>query len=181
MHVSLDGFVAGPNGEMDWIKVDEELFDYAGRETDNADTALYGRKTWQMMDAYWPEAGSQPDASRHDRKHSGWYNSVTKIVLSKTMQGRDLKHTRIIGEDIAGELGQLKQQEGKNILMFGSPAAAHALMKHDLIDNYWLFINPVTLGEGIPLFAGTRHKLKLVATKVFSSGVVGVQYERAVH
>jgi dihydrofolate reductase len=66
MHVSLDGFVAGPNGEMDWIKVDNELFEYAGERTRQADTALYGRKTWEMMEAYWPTAADKPNPSKHD-------------------------------------------------------------------------------------------------------------------
>src|SRR5215208_6430556 len=93
MHASLDGFVAGPNGEMDWIKVDDEMFDYAGRETNEADTALYGRVTWEMMEAYWPTAANQPAATKHDIEHSEWYNKVTKVVLSKSMQGRNLKNT----------------------------------------------------------------------------------------
>jgi dihydrofolate reductase len=86
MHTSLDGFVAGLNGEMDWIKVDEAMFDFIGTMTDQADTALYGRVTYQMMESYWPTAGEQPNASKHDIEHSRWYNKVTKIVLSKTIK-----------------------------------------------------------------------------------------------
>jgi dihydrofolate reductase len=70
MHTSLDGFVAGPNGEMDWISVDDEMFEYAGQRTREADTALYGRITWQMMESYWPTAADQPAASKHDIEHS---------------------------------------------------------------------------------------------------------------
>src|SRR5438067_7478247 len=98
MHTTLDGFVAGPNGEMDWIHVDEEIFDYAGKETANADTALYGRVTYEMMQAYWPTAADQPNASKHDIEHSTWYNSVTKVVLSKTMQDSSIKNTVIISD-----------------------------------------------------------------------------------
>jgi dihydrofolate reductase len=178
MHTSLDGFVAGPNGEMNWIKADEEIFDHAGRETAKADTALYGRVTYEMMQGYWPTAGNEPDASKHDIEHSAWYNEVTKVVLSRSMKGQHPEKTKIISDDAAGEIQQVKEQGGKNMLMFGSPTVAHLLMQHDLVDEYWLFVNPIILGEGIPLFAGTKHQLKLISSHAFSSGVVAMQYER---
>src|SRR3979409_1602991 len=88
MHTSLDGFVAGPNGEMDWIKVDDEMFEYVGKRTNGADTALYGRVTYQMMEGDWPTAADRPNATKHDIEHSRWYNKVAKIVLSRTMRGK---------------------------------------------------------------------------------------------
>jgi len=180
MHTSLDGFAAGQNGEMDWIHVDDEIFDYAGNQTDHADAALYGRVTFQMMEAYWPTAADQPNASRHDIQHSRWYNSVDKFVLSRTMQGGNLKNTTVISKNISDEINKLKQKPGKNIVMFGSPGAAHSLMQRNLIDTFWLFINPVILGQGIPLFSGMKDKLnlKLVSGKIFSSGVAGLHYEK---
>ena len=95
MHISLDGFVAGLNGEMDWIKVDEEIFDYVGKRINEGDTALYGRVTYQMMENYWPTAADSPTASKHDIEHSKWYNKVHKVVLSKTMKDADLTNTTI--------------------------------------------------------------------------------------
>ena len=91
MHTSLDGFVASIKGEMNWMHIDEELFDYAGNRTNESDLALYGRKTFEMMEGYWPTAASKPNASRHDIEHSTWYNQVQKIVLSKTLDGSKLK------------------------------------------------------------------------------------------
>lgn len=178
MHVSLDAFVAGPNGEMDWIKISEELFEYAARRTEEADTALYGRVTYDMMEAYWPTAGEKPDASKHDVEHSAWYNKVTKVVISKTMKGTGRKNTRIISENVPSEIRKLKSETPRNILMFGSPTAAHSLMKDNLIDDYWLFINPVLLGQGIPLFKDIREtiKLKPCTGKTLSSGVVCLHY-----
>src|SRR6185295_8539790 len=129
MHTSLDGFVAGPNGEMDWIKVDDEMFEYAGDRTNVADTALYGRVTYQMMQGYWPTAGDQPNASKHDIEHSRWYNKVTKVVLSKTMDKSNSTNTVFIKSNIAEEIEKLKNQKGKNILIFGSPTAVHTLMR----------------------------------------------------
>ena len=85
MHISLDGFVAGPNGEMDWIKVNEEIFDHVGKRISQGDTSLYGRVTYEMMENYWPTAADKPTASNHDIQHSKWYKKVHKVVLSKTM------------------------------------------------------------------------------------------------
>lgn len=180
MHVSLDGFVAGLNGEMDWIIVDDEIFDYAGDRTDLADTALYGRVTFEMMEGYWPTAGAQPNASKHDIQHSNWYNKVDKVVLSKTLSASGLKNTRVIGDNVENNVKQLKQQPGKEIVMFGSPGAGHTLMGVDLIDEYWLFVNPTLLGSGIPMFKDIRHhaKLRLLKSHAFKNGVVCLHYER---
>src|SRR6476619_6297764 len=181
MHISLDGFVAGPNGEMDWIKVDEEIFDHVGKRIGEGDTALYGRVTYQMMEGYWPTAGDEPDASKHDIEHSKWYNKVQKVVLSKTMKGADLPKTKIISDNIPDQINEIKQSRngsGKDILLFGSPAATHSLIQLNLIDGYWLFVNPIILGQGIPLFAGIRDKikLKLLTTRKFNNGVTELNY-----
>lgn len=178
LHTSLDGFVAGPNGEMDWIHVDDELFDYAGRETDKAGTALYGRVTYELMEAYWPTAADNPNATRHDIQHSNWYNRVEKIVVSRTMHNADSKNLTILSEDVPGELSKIKQREGNNIVIFGSPSVGRLLTQHRLIDEYWLFINPVILGKGIPLFPEMKERLELtlLAHNVFYSGVVALQY-----
>src|SRR5678809_727030 len=109
MHTSLDGFVAGPNGEMDWINVDEEIFDYAGKRTNEADTALYGRITYQMMESYWPAAADQPSASKHDIEHSQLYNKVPKVILSHTMEGQNIPHTTIISDNLIENINELKQ------------------------------------------------------------------------
>lgn len=177
-HTSLDGFAAGPKGEIDWIKVDEELFDYLGKFTEKADTALYGRATYEMMESYWPSAADQPGATKHDIDHSRWYNQVAKIVLSRTMQRTYKPDVKILSSNVAEEIIRRKQERGKNIVIFGSPAASHSLMQLHLIDEFWLLVNPVVLGEGIPLFSdiGEKVKLKLLTSKIFSSGVVGLHY-----
>jgi len=181
MHLSLDGFVAGPNGEMDWINVDEEIFDYVGKRISEGDTALYGRVTYQMMEAYWPTAGDQPTASKHDIEHSKWYSKVHKVVLSKSMKNAGLTNTTIISGNLPDRINEIKQSHdggGKEILLFGSPAATHSLIQLDLIDGYWLFVNPIILGRGIPLFEGIKDKTKLnlVTTRPFSNGVTELNY-----
>jgi dihydrofolate reductase len=178
MHASLDGFVARSKGEMDWIIVDEEIFDFVSTMTDQADTALYGRVTYQMMEAYWPTAGENPNASKHDKEHSIWYGKVSKVVLSKTINETGLKNTKVISDNLSENINKLKQQSGKNILIFGSPGASHALLNIGLIDEFWIFINPILLGQGIPLFKDIPEliKLKLLETKTFTSGVIALHY-----
>ena len=178
MHISLDGFVAGPNGEMDWIKADEELFDYVGKRISEGDTAMYGRVTYQMMENYWPTAAQKPNATKHDIEHSKWYDKVHKIVLSKTLKPGGLTNTEIICDNLAERINEIKQREGKEILLFGSPSATHALIQQNLIDGYWLFVNPIILGQGIPLFIGIKEKtkLKLLHSRQFSIGVTELNY-----
>ena len=178
MHISLDGFVSGPNGEMDWIKVDEEIFDHVGKRISEGDTALYGRVTYQMMESYWPTAGDKPAASRHDIEHSKWYAKVHKVVLSKTIKDPGLTNTTIISDNLSNQINEIKQQANKEILLFGSPTATHALLQLNLVDGYWLFVNPVILGQGIPLFEGIKEKtiLKLLTSRQFACGVTELSY-----
>jgi len=185
MHISLDGFVAGPNGEMDWIKANEEIFDYVGKRISEGDTALYGRVTYQMMENYWPTAADKPTATKHDIEHSKWYSKVHKIVLSKTMKDAGLPagqagltNTKIISDNLSNRINEIKHQAGKDILLFGSPTATHSLIQLNLIDGYWLFVNPIILGQGIPLFVDIKDKikLKLLTTRQFTCGVTELNY-----
>lgn len=180
MHISLDGFVAGPNGELNWAKVDQELFDYVGQRIKKGDTALYGRVTYQMMESYWPTAGDKPNATKHDIEHSNWYNRVHKIVLSKTLKGSDKPNTTIISENMVPEINAIKMLKGEDIFLFGSPTATHSLMLENLIDGFWLFVNPVILGQGVSLYQDIRDRINLKllpATRQFSNGVTELNYE----
>jgi dihydrofolate reductase len=183
MHISLDGFVAGPSGEMDWIKVNEEIFDHVGNRISEVDTALYGRVTYQMMESYWPTAADQPTASKHDIEHSKWYSKVHKVVLSTTITEASRTNTEIISDNLSERINEIKQRAGKDILLFGSPTATHSLMQLNLIDGYWLFVNPVILGRGIRLFVDIdpdnhwdKTKLKLLTTRQFTCGVTELNY-----
>ena len=179
MHISLDGFVAGPYGEMDWIKANEEIFDYVGKRISKGDTALYGRVTYQMMESYWPAAGDKPTATKHDIEHSKWYSKVHKVVLSKTLENSGLSNTTIISDNLADRINEIKKQSGEDILLFGSPTATHSLIQQNLIDGYWLFVNPIILGQGIPLFVDIKDKIKLKllhTTRQFNCGVTELNY-----
>jgi dihydrofolate reductase len=181
MHVSLDGLVAGPNGEMNWIHVDQEIFDFVAERTNEADMALYGRVTYDMMEAYWPTAPLQPNASKHDIEHGNWYKQVDKLVISKTMEGQQKDKTTIIGHDIDKQVSEIKNKAGKEIIIFGSPRATQTLMEYQLVDEFWLFVNPILLGTGMPMFKNikTPVSLKLVNNHLFKgSGVVCLHYEK---
>jgi len=175
--VSLDGFIEGPNGEYDWCLTDQDYGMKAFFE--RIDAVFVGRKTYEMMDGYWPTAGDQPDASKHDIEHSTWYNKVQKVVISNTLVGKSLKNVTVLNKDFAKEINALKKEQGQNIVSFGSPGAIHTLMQDNLVDEYWLFVNPVILGKGIQYFDNFKNKvnLKLVESHQFKSGVIGLHYE----
>lgn len=182
VHVSLDGFVASSDegmASLGWISLSDDLFGYVEQRIQQTDTALYGRVTYQMMESYWPTAADQPAATKHDHEHSRWYKQARKIVLSKTLEEKNHANTKIISSNLTGEITKLKQGTGSEILLFGSPSATHALMAENLIDEYWLFINPILLGQGIPLFKNIKDRtaLALVKSKIFASGVVCLHYE----
>jgi dihydrofolate reductase len=180
MHTSLDGFVAGPNKEMSWLKLEEDMLDFVAEMTSNADTALYGRVTYELMESYWPNAGQQPNASKHTIAHAKWYEQVPKVVLSTTIAEAGLHNTKVISGQLADNINELKQQEGRDILIFGSPGASQSLLNEGLIDEFWLFVNPIILGKGMPLFkdiTGTT-KLNLVESKTFACGVIALHYRK---
>jgi len=175
-----DNFVARSINTKFVTNLAEKIFDFVATMTDKADAALYGRVTYEMMQSYWPNAGKQPNASKHDIEHSAWYNKVSKVVLSKTISEKGLDNTKVIGDQLADNINKIKEQDGKNILIFGSPTASHSLLSQGLIDEFWLYVNPVLLGQGIPLSKGVSEatKLKLIETKTFSCGVIALHYEK---
>ena len=177
MHVSLDGFVSGPNGEMDWIKLDNELWEHVDAITANADAAIFGENTFKMMEAYWPTAASKQNASKHDIDHAKWINSVEKIAFSNTRTHSDWSGTLFLKGDPTKDMQEMQMRQGKNLLMIGSPTLAHEFMKLGLIDEYYLNVNPIVLGAGKPLFApGISMQLELIGEKSLASGVVSLQY-----
>jgi dihydrofolate reductase len=173
--VTLDGFFAGPNGELDWFIVDEEFNEYANELLRNVDTLLFGRVTYQLMADYWPSSSATTD----DPIIADRMNNLPKIVFSKTLQNVEWKNTRLIKENIAEEISKMKQQPGKDMVIFGSGSIVSTFMQLGLIDEYRIIVNPVVLGNGKPLFKGIKdkHNLKLLKTRVFGSGVVILYYQ----
>ncbi len=157
------------------------MFEFVGTMTDLADTALYGRVTYQMMENYWPTAGDLPNASKQDIEHSRWYNKVSKIVLSGTLKDSGQNNIKVISDNISEHINILKNQDGKNILIFGSPSASNFLLKEGLIDEFWIFVNPILLGHGIPLFKNISESiiLNFTETKIFDNGVIALHYTKS--
>lgn len=179
MHVSLDGYVAGPNGEMDWIVYNEEIAQYSHDLHPQTDTAIYGRKTYEMMKGYWPTVLTDPDAGPGEIAHARWVEDATKIVVSRTLESSDWKNTVIIRDNLAEEFNRRKAQPGKDMWLLGSATLAQEMMRFNLIDEYRLNINPVVLGKGQALFEGVPDfKLKLIEAQTFKGGVVAARYSR---
>jgi dihydrofolate reductase len=170
--VTVDGFFAGPNGEIDWFVWDEELRDYSIDLLSTVDTLLFGRVTYQLMANYWPTATE--DAIIAERM-----NNLPKIVFSKTLESVEWKNAKLVKEIIPEEILKIKQFPGKDMVILGSGSIVSTLTQLGLIDEYRLIVNPVILGNGKPLFKGLKDRLnlKLLKTKAFSSGNVLLSYQ----
>jgi dihydrofolate reductase len=172
--VSLDGFFAGPRGEIDWHTVDEEFNKFASEQLEAVDVLVFGRSTYQMMASYWPS----PQAARNDPEVAEKMNAKSKVVFSKTLEKAEWANTRLAKGNLAGEISGLKGQPGRDLIVFGSANLAAGLTRLGLIDEYRIMVNPVVLGSGRGLFAGLEERLplKLVKTKRFRSGNVLLTY-----
>jgi dihydrofolate reductase len=178
VHTSLDGFVAGVNGELSSFAPGDDNLAFVNTITETADAALFGRISYFLLNDHWPGVKDLPNATKAEITYSNWYNNAQKIVLSKLLKADGLKNTTVLSTNVINEIIAIKEQPGKDILIFGSPSVAQLLMQHDLIDSYWIFINPAIFPQGIPLFAGITKKatLKLTKTKEFSNGEFALHY-----
>lgn len=182
IHLSLDGFAAGPNDELDWIAYDSELESYAHSLHDLTDAVIWGRRTYEGMASYWLTVPGNPESTAPELEHAGWLDKATKIVVSRTLdriEWNNAQNTILIKDNIAEQINAIKQQPGKDIWFLGSTNLAQTFMQLDLIDEYRININPSVLGNGKPLFAGVTRNfpLKLLEAKPFKSGVVALRYE----
>jgi dihydrofolate reductase len=174
MLISVNGYFEGPDRNINWHNVDEEFNEFAVEQLNTVDTLLFGRTTYELMAGYWPT----PAAIAADPVTAEKMNSLPKIVFSKTLSKVEWQNTRLIKEDYIKEISKLKQQPGRDLIIFGSSDLAVTFMEHNLIDEYRIMVNPVVLGGGKPLFKGIKNKLnlKLIRTKTFKSGNVLLYY-----
>jgi dihydrofolate reductase len=180
MHVSLDGFIAGPNGELDWTVTDDEMNDDLLPDLPRTvDTALLGRVAYQDLANYWPSAATNPSSSKGEIAFAHWIDKAPKIVFSKTLEKVEWQNSRIVKGNIAEEIATLKQQEGQDLVLFGGVGIAQTFMQHGFIDEYRLVVHPVLLGSGKSLFQDIKNRihLKLVNTKAFRSGAILLHYQ----
>ena len=179
MQISLDGFVGGPNGEMDWVTLSQEMDDnMLPAMMERADTCLLGRSLYQGFASYWPTApASNPNLSKGEIQFASWIEQASKVVFSSTLEKVEWHNSRLVRGDAAAEVARLKQQPGKDIVSFGGARLAQELVRLGLVDEYQLMLNPVILGQGLPLFkdGGARQVLKLVSSGTFD-GAVALRY-----
>ena len=175
--VSVDGFFAGPNGEIDWFIHDPEV-DKAAHEMMQADTLLFGRLTYEMFFSYWPHVAADPNASIGERALAGELSLMTKVVFSTTLKEVKWENSRLSKGDLAEEVRKLKQGDGTDITIFGSGSIVQQLANEGLIDGYLIIVTPVVLGAGKTLFSDVeKTNLELVGARSFRSGNVLLHYE----
>jgi dihydrofolate reductase len=179
VHTSLDGFVAGPQGELSDFDPGEDNLAFVASLTETADAAMFGRVPYELLEAHWPFVKDQPDASPAAKKYSIWYAAAQKIIISKSLDLPD-SSVIIIRENLKDSIEKIKSGPGKDILIFGSPSLTQLLMEEDLIDQYWIFINPVIFGKGIQLYpkGSDLKKFTLVRQETFPNGEIGLCYEK---
>jgi dihydrofolate reductase len=177
-HISLDGFLAGPKGDMDFIVFNDELADHTYPLIKTVDTAVYGRVTYQLMEGYWPTAGDAPDVSEHTKSHARWYNGISKIVASRTLGPSKNEKVCVIADGIVDVLAAEKRKPGGDIMIFGSPTLTRTLVAANLVDEWRLTLQPVILGGGLSLFPEVekRTQLELCSSKTFRTGVIAAHY-----
>jgi dihydrofolate reductase len=180
MHISLDAFTAGPNGEMDWAgaRMDDELWETLTPLLSTVDAVIFGRVTYQDFVNYWPAAATNPSSSSNEIAFARWIENVPKTVISKTLKNVAWKNTELIAENIDIDISKKKKQPGKDLLTFGSPSLTATLIGLRLIDELRIYLHPVFLGKGKPLLENlkARHELKLMDSKCLRSGVVALHY-----
>ncbi len=176
--LSVDGFFAGTDGNIDWHVVDAEFNKAAVEMIKPFDTILFGRVTYQLFESYWPGAARDPATSKEDRIIANKINRMTKVVFSKTLDTVTWNNSKLIKGDIGKEVKKLKHTTGLDIVIYGSGTIVQQLANLGLIDEYRLLVNPVILGRGKPMFKEVKDKLnlKLLKTKTFKSGNVLLCY-----
>lgn len=187
--VSADGYFASPDGSLNWVIPDEELDRQAAAASEGPGTILFGRRTYQQFESFWPHAlNDAPTApSPHRPGHASpelraiavWINEATKVVFSKTLQQVTWKNSRVLHELDPREIEALKREPGADMLIFGSGSIASQLTAHALIDEYQLIVSPLLLGSGRSLISGVPKSLRLdlLEAKPYRSGNVMLRYE----
>ena len=179
MQITVDGFVAGPQGQLDWMTwdMDEALISFITRLTDTSDTILLGRKMTEGFIKYWEQVLTQPDSPEYSfaQKMVG----IPKVVFSKTLAKVDGQNVRVENGPIVDAVTRLKNEEGKDIVVYGGATFVSSLIENGLIDELNLFVNPVAIGEGLQIF-GARRPLKLTASTAYASGIVVNRYEPSI-
>jgi len=186
--VSADGYYAASDGNLNWAVPEPELDKGAAGSLDGADTMLFGRRTYDMFESFWPKAlgdeATAPDPHAAGRRNTEmralaqWINDAAKVVYSRTRPAVSWKNSRLVHEFDPREVAAMKAQPGRNIMVFGSGSIVSLLTEHDLVDEYQLIVNPVLLGGGQALVRGVSapHRVELIEATTYPSGNVKLRY-----
>jgi dihydrofolate reductase len=176
--VSLDGYVEDRDGGLEWSRPDDELMAFHNEQARAYDTSLYGRGLYENMAGYWPAVRDDPAAGEADREFARVWCALPKVVFSTTLTEVGW-NSRLVRGDLLGEVARLKAEPGGDMDL-GGPRLAASFLRLDLVDEFRLFVHPVVLGGGTPLFPPLErgYGLELVDTRVFGSGVVYLAYRR---
>ena len=175
--VSLDGFIEGPNRELDWHRISDELHSHFNDELRPMGGFLYGRTMYELMAEFWPTADADPESTLPMVEYAGIWRDMPKIVYSRTLSEVDWNSTIVRGV-VADEINELKARPGGDLAL-GGPDLAASFERLGLIDEYRIYVHPVVIGSGKPLFApGTKADLELIETRTFDNGVVLLRYQR---
>jgi dihydrofolate reductase len=177
--VSLDGFIAGPDGKFDWSAPDEELHRFHNEQARELGAHLYGRRLYEVM-RVWDTVEEDPSLPEHEREFARIWKATPKVVFSRSL-GSVEGNARLVREGAVEEIARLKEQPGGDLAV-GGAGLASTCIEHGLIDEYGLFVNPVVVGGGTPFFTALAERidLELVETRTFGSRVVYLRYTAAV-
>ena len=188
--VTADGYFAGPDGSLEWVVRDPEVDKAGAQRMPDTDTILFGRRTYELFESFWPHAvddsptASDPHAagrrSVEMRAMGTWINEATKVVFSRTLKDVTWRNARLVRELDPREIEAMKQQPGKDMIVFGSGSIASQLTQHGLVDEYSFVVCPTLLGSGRPLLSGLSKssRLELLEVKEYPSGNVLLRYAR---
>jgi dihydrofolate reductase len=178
LHQSLDGYCATPEGGLGWIPYNKAFEQYAECLVQTVGSPMYGRTTYEMMKSYWPTLLSDETASKHDKEHAKWYDEVEKIVFSTTMMDEE-RNVTVIRDNVEEAVKKLKEKDGKDLVIFGSPTLARSLMSLNLIDEFQFTVSPVILGKGMTFMRSIEQQvnLELLSSEQIEGGIVALHYK----
>jgi len=176
--ISLDGFFAGTDGNIDWHQVDDEFNKFAVEQTKTFGAIIFGKTTYQLFESFWPSAVNDPKMSPEDREIAKTIDDVEKIVFSKSLKEITWKNSKLVHEINPEEIKKWKESEGGPMVIFGSGTIVQQMTNLDLIDEYRLMVNPIILGKGKAMFKDVDQvKLKLLDSKTFGNGNILLYYQ----